>query len=54
MANTRRCYWHELQSGSGGYLALNLLEDEGEVGGQVANGYTPQSLRSHCLDFLRA
>ena len=31
------------------YLALDLLENEGQVGGQVANGYTPQSLRGHSL-----
>lgn len=55
MANPRRCERQDaLQSGSGCYLALDLLEDEGEVSGEVANGYTPQSLRSHCLDFLRA
>ena len=34
------------------YLALDLFEDEGEVGGQVANGHTAQSLRSYGLHIL--
>ena len=33
----------------GVYLALDLLENEGQKGGEVANGYTPQSLRGHSL-----
>lgn len=31
------------------YLALDLLEYEGQVGGEVADGYTPKSLRGHSL-----
>lgn len=34
------------------YLALDLFEDEGEVGGQVADSHTAQSLRSHGLHIL--
>ena len=46
-------HWHAMSTAAVLNLALDLFEDEGEVGGQVADGHTAQSLRSYGLHILR-